>query len=113
MKYIYLIKAETELGEEFYKIGITKRLVEDRIKELQTGNPCLLSLIYKFKTNIGTPVENALHRTYNINNLNGEWFSLTKNQIDNFLNECEKIEKHFLLLEQQNSWYQQKKSKNF
>jgi hypothetical protein len=63
MKWIYLIKAETELGEETYKIGITKREPKQRLKELQT--------------------------------------------------DCFKIEENFVMLQEENSWYQEKVMKRF
>ena len=52
MKWIYLIKAELE-GIEYYKIGITKREPQKRLKELQTGNALQLELVKIFHTEFG------------------------------------------------------------
>jgi hypothetical protein len=113
MKWIYLIKAETELGEETYKIGITKREPKQRLKELQTANPADLSIIHIFETKIGNQVETTLHRTYGTSNVKGEWFSLTDEQLDSFLTNCFKIEENFVMLQEENSWYQEKVMKRF
>ncbi len=89
MKYIYLIKTELE-GEEFYKIGVSKA-PELRLKELQTGNALDLKLIKTYQTKFGSLLEKSLHRTFSIVNKRGEWFSLNNEQVENFIEICEKI----------------------
>lgn len=113
MKWIYLIKAESELGEESYKIGITKRKPEQRLKELQTANSSELSIVETFKTDIGNEVETTLHRTYGTSNLKGEWFDLTDEQLESFLSNCEIIESNLKIIRKNNSWYQKKYSQKF
>lgn len=105
-KWIYLLKMETELGEEYYKIGITKKDPKLRVKQLQTGNVFDIQLVYQFKTQIGNLTENTLHRTYALNHKRGEWFELQKEQVENFLSVCSKIEDNLLFLYKENTYLQ-------
>lgn len=61
----------------FYKIGKSKK-VEERLKSLQTGNPTI-SIIASYKGDF----ENELHRIYSRQKVKGEWFCLSKQDLDN------------------------------
>jgi predicted GIY-YIG superfamily endonuclease len=100
MKYIYLIECN-----EHYKIGITNNL-EKRLKTLQTGNSTKLKIIKYYPCTIASQVESVLHRTYE--NVSGEWFILNQKQIENFLSECKQIENNILILQEDNTYYQNK-----
>ena len=91
MKYVYLFETYNKYVFE-YKIGNTKN-IKQRIKGLQTGNPNKITCKYKFKSNYPTKLEAYLQRIFDVDNLNGEWFSLTSKQIDNFENMCISYEK--------------------
>ncbi len=110
MKWIYLIKAEKD-GIEYYKIGITKRDPNKRVKELQTGNALNLELITKFKSNYGNVLENTLHRNFSIEKEKGEWFSLTKEQVSDFQNTCKRIESNLKCVFEESTIYNKKGSK--
>ena len=112
MKFIYLIKAEID-NIEHYKIGITSRDPEYRLKELQTGNSSPLEIIQKFKTNYGNLMESTLHRTYCLDKQMGEWFSLNKEQVDNFLTVCENIENNFKNISSDNTFLDKNRWKKF
>ena len=99
MKWIYLIKAELE-GKEYYKIGITTRLPEKRLKELQTGNALKLELVMTFRTRFGNLFEGTLHRTFSLEKETGEWFSLNTEQVRGFLDTCQTIENNFKLIQE-------------
>ena len=58
---IYIIQ---QVGTNFVKIGYTARDVYKRAEELQTGNPCKLSIISKFHGN--EKVEKELRLTKHI-----------------------------------------------
>lgn len=109
-KWIYLIKAELE-GIEYYKIGLTGRAPETRLKELQTGNALKLEIVCTFQTNFGNMFESTLHRTFSIENESGEWFSLNNDQVNNFLNTCTRIEDNLSIIFEQNTYILNKKSK--
>ena len=53
MTNVYLISAETN-GKKLYKIGYTKRKVEERIREFKTGNSAVFSIIEVFNSKWGT-----------------------------------------------------------
>ena len=83
--YVYLIQ---DTGKDnAYKIGVTKNLVTERKKELQTGN----SSPYK--------LEAMLHRYYNQSNIKNEWFSLTDDNVSGFTQLCHKLNNIILSLE--------------
>jgi hypothetical protein len=112
VKWIYLIKAEIE-DVEYYKIGITKREPMKRLKELQTGNALQLELIKVFHTNFGNLFESTLHRTYLMEKEKGEWFALTKEQVDGFILTCNKIENNLRYVYENNSFIENKKWKKY
>lgn len=89
---VYLAKQD---GTELYKIGITKKNPVDRLKQLQTGNPTPLRLIEQFETRFDYKLENALHKYFMTENIQDEWFELSEDMVNDFLNQCEKFEKAF------------------
>jgi hypothetical protein len=98
-KWIYLLKTESDLGDIFYKIGITQKDPLERVKELQTGNPHEIELIQMFKSKYAFKVESSLHRRYNLTHKRGEWFSMDDEEIETFLIECVNTEKAFDVIE--------------
>lgn len=68
VQVIYLIQAN--LGTP-YKIGIA-RDVDARLRTLQTGNPCRLSIVNAFPG--GQELEVKIHRALKDERLVGEWF---------------------------------------
>jgi hypothetical protein len=112
MKWIYLIKAEKD-DIEYYKIGITKKDPELRLKQLQTGNALKLELICKFKSEYGNILENTLHRTFLIEKENGEWFSLSREQVLDFMNICNRIENNLKCVHEESTLYSLSNKKKF
>lgn len=89
--YVYLI---CDLGKDnAYKIGVTKNIVEERKKELQTGNSSELHICNYYQTEFPYKIETMLHHRYNSKNIKNEWFELTDEEALNFKKECEKCEK--------------------
>lgn len=107
MKSVYLISSEDIEGNVVYKIGISSN-PEKRLKQLQTGNSNILKIIKIFKTNYASKVEAYIHKLYCENNVLNEWFVLGNDDIDGFLGLCEKINKIYVILHNQNSYYQEK-----
>lgn len=93
-RYVYLLKAL-----DTYKIGVTKN-VEQRIKQLQTGNDTQIILVDKFLSEFPFKLESVLHRKYDINNVNGEWYYLSNEDVKNFQNDCLLIENNFKCLKE-------------
>jgi len=105
---IYLIN---QINTNKYKIGVTKNNVSLRVKQLQTGSSESLTTITEFETNYGFKLESILHRHYDCKKTIGEWFELSEQDITTFLKTCETYENNFKIIEEQNTYYQDKVSK--
>jgi hypothetical protein len=88
--FVYLI-GELD-NKDIYKIGVTKKDINKRIKELQTGSSDELYVRHSFKTSYPYKLEKMLHRHFSHNNKLNEWFTLSENQAKDFLNVCEYYE---------------------
>lgn len=103
---IYLISAKMN-DEVMYKIGYTKRDVEQRISEFKTGNCSDFDIL-----NIYTPldhcvtIERSLHNHFNDKKINGEWFDLTQEDIEEFPTLCEKFYNRYHILSTTNTYIQ-------
>lgn len=83
-----------------YKIGGSKH-PKKRLKELQTGNGEVLSLIKTYKSEkYYKYIEIILHNTYNYKKTVGEWFILEPKDIDEFEKTCLNIEENLIFLEE-------------
>lgn len=90
--WVYLLKEDSD--DSLCKIGVTKcDKVEDRIKKLQTGNGNKIRLVSSFLSSKPFKLEKMMHRKYQFNREEGEWFLMTKEQIDNFLEDCKSLQK--------------------
>lgn len=79
-------------GEKF-KIGMTKQKdIQNRIVELQTGNPNEIFISSYYKTDYPYRIEQMMHLRYNESRVKNEWFDLNAKQVINFINECKKCE---------------------
>ena len=80
-------------GEKF-KIGMTKKKdINQRIKELQTGNPYEIWLHSYYETEYPLKIEKMMHAKHMTSNVKNEWFDLTVKEVLNFKNECKECEK--------------------
>lgn len=68
----------------YYKIGVTlDTSIEKRIRALQTGNPNIITLVAKTGTiDNAYNIEKLLHEKFKSNRVRGEWFTLTKEELD-------------------------------
>jgi Rha family phage regulatory protein len=82
--YIYILQDKTN---NCFKIGRTTK-IDERIKIIQAGYPNKLYLLYVFEG--GSSIESHLHRKYSNKRLNGEWFNLSKNDINEIKNTYER-----------------------
>lgn len=88
-KKIYLIQ---ESATQLFKIGITKKDVQQRKRELQTGNASVLTVIHEFETKYNFKLEKAIHAHFRIKKVNSEWFELTDEDISTFIETCKQYE---------------------
>ena len=95
MPSVYLIKN----GEGMYKIGHSQS-VENRRKGLQTASASILEIVHEFKSKFASKIEKTLHRRFVDKKLQGEWFSLSAEDENNFLEICKQIHSNLLYLEE-------------
>lgn len=91
MYNVYLISCGDGTNKK-YKIGYTKNEVNERLKQLKTGNSESLTIEKVFKSKWGTKIESILHRQFESQNISGEWFNLSESQVNNFQTECMRLE---------------------
>ncbi len=97
MAFVYLISNIDD--DNICKIGVTKKKdIENRKKELQTGSSNELYIRNYFETKYPYKLEKMLHRHFHDKNLLNEWFKLSNEDINNFINTCNKYENILLSL---------------
>lgn len=109
MGTVYLINSGLT---DRYKIGVSKN-AHDRIRGLQTGNPQKLTLVSYYESEIYIKIETILHRVLkhkkyiieDFENLKGEWFILTNEDVLSFRESCEKIESAINCLDNSSTFF--------
>jgi len=102
MYKVYLISTIEEKPR--FKIGYTRRLVEQRIKSFKTGNSSDFEILEVFESKWGTKIEANLHRKFKPKKIDGEWFYLDEIDILDFNKQCQDVHNMFELLNTQNTW---------
>lgn len=97
-KDVYLIRATFKDGSFQYKIGVSKHPTK-RLLEIQTANPNNLELLKTFHSTIPYLVETSLQNFFRLNNIEGEWFELSDNDVDNFETTCKRIEDNLKIIQ--------------
>lgn len=100
---VYLISSEIN-NDILYKIGITRRDVKQRLKELKTGNAATLEIVNIFESKWATKIEANLHVRFSNLNINREWFSLTPEIVNDFIKICKELDETFEFLSVNNTW---------
>lgn len=104
--YVYLLGDWEKDG--VYKIGVTRGKVENRIKELQTGNSGEIFLVSSYESSHPFKMEKMLHQRYYGKKVLNEWFSLTADEVIKFKKDCEDIQQTLEVLERDNYWFRKK-----
>ena len=91
--------------KQSYKVGISKN-PDKRIKQLQTGCPFSINVVYKIETPHARKVESWFHQDYSDLNTSGEWFLLNPEDLTkakkyiletvDYFDYVEKFEKDYL-----------------
>lgn len=92
-KYVYILKT----SDNIYKIGVTKD-VDKRIKQLQTGSTEKITLVDKFLSEYPFKLESYFHYKYKDNKVNGEWFYLSEENLNDFQKDCSSFEHNYKCL---------------
>lgn len=95
MGKVYLL-ANDEWSQ--FKIGISTKDIDSRLKSLKTGNGSKITLIKSFDTIHHRKVEKWMHNKHYSKRLVGEWFALNDNDITNFVSDCQKAHDIFQCL---------------
>ena len=108
---IYLISAEDDT-KTIYKIGYTRRKVEERINSFKTGNVSNFEIIATYNCDkYHSILEKRLHRHYKSKRIQGEWFQLEKSDINSFIDTCNNFWNDINVLQTQNTYLLDKKLK--
>lgn len=94
--FIYLIYAEIgSIGQ--WKIGVTRRKLEERLREHKTSNPNIVGITayYETDSSLVYGIESLLKRWYKRDIIEGEWIRFEAITKDKFLKDCQKIEHNF------------------
>lgn len=75
-----------------YKIGITDGTVQDRINQLQTGNPFEIVEYDSFHSQAAQLIERQLHKQWAQERVRLEWFKLSKDQLETIIQEAREYE---------------------
>jgi hypothetical protein len=101
--YVYII---SEYGDEMlYKIGFTKNHPSIRLKKLSTGNSNEIRLLNFYQSKNYVKIEKMLHLKFNKSRYRGEWFNLTKKEVNSFTYEAELADALINFLTENNSLY--------
>lgn len=103
---VHLLLSISPDNIESYKIGITTKPIEKRIKGLQTGNPNLISVLKQYLTPNYRKLESALHRRFGTRTeAKNEWRTLTDEQVRSFLDVCKEIDDNINFLIKNNVFF--------
>ena len=107
MGYVYLMIAVDSAGEESYKIGITRKHPEHRVKQLQTGNARKIDLVSWYKSEHYTKIEKNLHLKYYSRQTESEneWRILTLEEVQKFKQHCEEYHELFEIVKLDNPFF--------
>lgn len=108
MGYVYLLLSVSPDNVETHKIGITKRDINKRISELQTGNPNKITLLKQYESKNYLKVEQWLHRKHSgsKSEAKNEWRMLSDEQVFSFISDCKIADDNIKFLLENNSLYE-------
>lgn len=89
--WVYLVRA----GEtDYYKIGRTSRLVEERVKDMQTSSPHTLKIVGRCACRDPKQTEALLHDAWEICQHRGEWFVIPPGEAKHLINVLNSFHHH-------------------
>jgi hypothetical protein len=105
--YVYLIVEADDKGYEKYKIGVTKKNPDERVKKLRTGNSNELFVIKKYQSENYRKIEKWFHRKYVSQRTisQNEFFELTNEQVLRFIDDCKEIDQTINYLRSNNPFF--------
>ena len=107
MGFVYLLLEIDRSNNETYKIGITKKDPNIRVKQLQTGNPNTISVIRSYQSDNYNKVEQWLHKKYGSfkTEADNEWRALKPEHVFSFIDDCSEADEMISFLIKENHFY--------
>lgn len=108
MGFVYLLMSTDSNGLiELYKIGITTKDVNERIKKLSTGNPNKITLLASYESKNYLKIEKWFHAKYRLQKTasNNEWFQLNNFEVKDFILNCKKADETISFLKKNNPFF--------
>lgn len=88
MGYVYFIQSGKQ---DKFKVGKTARTIQQRLKELQTGNPETLTIFFAIETKEADKVESWFHCKLKLHKIrtaqNEEWFEIDSDTLQDSITE--------------------------
>ncbi len=105
--YVYLIVEADDKGYEKYKIGVTRKNPEERVKKLRTGNSNELFVLKKYRSENYRKIEKWFHRKYISQRTisQNEFFELTNEQVLRFIDDCKEIDQTINYMRSNNPFF--------
>jgi hypothetical protein len=105
--HVYLLLKVATDGMESYKIGISKNDPSKRVKQLQTGNDCIISLLKSYKSKNYNKIEKMLHNKYKlyVTEAGNEWFNLPPTDVIRFQETCKETDELVSYLKETNPFF--------
>lgn len=108
---LYVISADYN-GEVCYKIGVTKKDVNERIKQFKTGNCSNFNIEYVFrKDSCIFTIEKRLHKLFMNKQIDGEWFLLNFEDLEKIPSICEKYYNIYKSMNETNMYMKDRNTK--
>jgi len=107
MGKVYLLLCVDSQGAETFKIGHSTRDVSLRIKELQTGNSNVITVLNEYETPNFKNLEGWLHTRFSKQRTDAtnEWFNLTSEQVGSFTQICEELDSTITFMKKNNPFF--------
>ena len=88
--FVYLIEAE---GSGRFKIGLTKRTPDYRLKQIANSSPFPLKLVAFIESNDSVNLERLWHQRFSDYRVFNEWFELTPERVEEFVGAAQEVAK--------------------
>lgn len=106
--FVYLVRRG---DSDSHKIGFTRNEPRKRLMQLQTACDAPLSLIFKKYCENASLLEKMMQRSFSHKKKSGEWFDLSRDDVSDFKERCEKYSRAVKFTNENNTYVQNKKKR--
>lgn len=79
-------------SNDLFKIGMTRHMTSQRVKQLQTGNGTELFIVHVYPCQYPNRMESILHKRFMHKKELNEWYRLDNDDVINFIDTCKQID---------------------